>query len=133
MVVVLDTSVLIAHEKGQFDVSARLQAYPDGRGVLSAITVSELLHGVHRAKSESVRGARREIVEGLFERFQIISFDVTLARVHAHLTAELRSSGTPIGAHDAIIAATALAIGAPVATWNRKDFERVAGLEILPW
>ena len=39
--------------------------------------------------------------------------------------------GQKIGAHDLIIAATALCHGFPVLTSNLKDFERVTGLDVL--
>jgi predicted nucleic acid-binding protein len=38
-----------------------------------------------------------------------------------------------IGAHDLIIAATALEQGLSVLTTNAREFERVAGLKVIPF
>jgi predicted nucleic acid-binding protein len=54
-----------------------------------------------------------------------------VARVHARVWAQLASAGRQVGAHEQIIAATALAAGWRVATANSRAFERVAGVEVL--
>jgi predicted nucleic acid-binding protein len=46
--------------------------------------------------------------------------------------AQLESDGTPIGAHDLWIAATALSHGMDIATTNDRDFKRVPGLTVVP-
>jgi len=51
----------------------------------------------------------------------------TLARVHARLWADLAAAGQLIGPHDLILAATALALGWSVATYNAHEFTRVPG------
>jgi predicted nucleic acid-binding protein len=53
------------------------------------------------------------------------------ARRHAELWAELASRGAPIGAHDMLVAATALANAFELATLNRGEFERVPGLSLV--
>jgi hypothetical protein len=50
-----------------------------------------------------------------------------VARTHARLWAQL-AAGTPVGAHDLLIAATALAHGYAVLTDDPRDFGRVPGL-----
>src|SRR5450756_1572901 len=81
---------------------------------LPAITASEPLIGVHRADSEDRRVRREVFVEGVLEAFQIMPFDLRVARVHARLWAGLLwagllSRGQMIGESDLLIAATALA------------------------
>jgi tRNA(fMet)-specific endonuclease VapC len=137
----LDTTVFIqierglapdAHEDPIRAVSRRLmQALGPGEPVaMASITVSELLQGLHRAAPD--RRARREaFIEALIEAFPPISFDLRSARAHARLWADLASSGTDIGAHDRIVAATALAHGMRVATHNVRHFEHVPGLEVV--
>ena len=44
--------------------------------------------------------------------------------------AQLRSAATPIGAHDLVIAATAVHPGYRVATRDRRSFSRVDGLAV---
>ena len=102
----------------------------DEERAISVITVSELLHGVHRATSAN-RTRRRAFVEHLLAGFEPVPITETVARVHAEVWAELSRRGQVIGAHDLWIAATALAHGFAVATRDRADFGRVRGLRVL--
>lgn len=43
----------------------------------------------------------------------------------------LISAIRPIGAADALIAATALALGIPLLTNNKRDFEGIEGLTVI--
>lgn len=97
---------------------------------IAAITASELLHGVHRATPE-YRARRAAFVEGVLTAFPPLPFDLLAARAHARLWAELASSGNDVGAHDRLVAATAITAGWRVATANVKHFERIPGLDIL--
>lgn len=97
---------------------------------ISVITVSELLHGVHRA-SGATRNRRRAFVEHVLAGFEPLPISEQVARVHAEIWADLDRRGSSPGAHDLWIAATALAHGLGVVTRNRRDFERVRGLRVL--
>ncbi|HUB35872.1 MAG TPA: PIN domain-containing protein [Solirubrobacteraceae bacterium] len=98
---------------------------------LAAITASELLHGVHRANREH-RPRREAFVEAVLTAFPILPFDLVVARVHARLWATLASSGDDVGAHDRIVAATALAAGWQLASANERHFARIPGLNVSP-
>jgi tRNA(fMet)-specific endonuclease VapC len=98
---------------------------------IAAITASELLHGVHRATREH-RGRRAVFVEAVLAAFPTLVFDLLVARVHARLWAGLASAGAEVGAHDRLVAATAMSAGWQVGTANARHFERVRGLEIAP-
>jgi len=134
--VILDTAVLIAAERGRFDMPgflAELSARPGSVPVaVAAISASELLHGVERASDPANRQRRSEFVEGVLANVPVIPFGLAEARTHARIWAVLASAGTPIGTHDLQIAATALLAGSAVATLNREEFSRVAGLELAP-
>jgi tRNA(fMet)-specific endonuclease VapC len=97
---------------------------------IAAITASELLHGVHRATPEH-RARREAFVEGVLAAFPPLRFDLLVARVHARLWAGLASSGADVGAHDRLVAATAIAAGWRVGTANLKHFERIPGVDVL--
>lgn len=99
--------------------------------VISAITASELLQGVHRADTPVRRLRRERLVQAVLAALPIIPFDSTVARTHAALWAELAAKGTPIGPHDLLIAATALARGAGVLTTNVREFSRVPELRVV--
>ena len=119
----LDTSILIDLERGR-------AALPSDEDVaIAAITASELLQGVLRADARH-RPARQAFVEGVLAVIPTIPFSLTIARIHASLWAQLASRRATLGAHDLIVAATAISLGWPLATLNRREFERVPGLEL---
>ncbi len=129
MAVLIDTTVLIdAERRGQ----ALDDVIGDQERGISAITASELLHGVHRAQDSSVRARRSAFVEHVISAMKPLPITTAIARAHAAVWAELEKEGNPIGAHDLWIAATALSHGMEVATANAKDFERVPGLTVVP-
>ena len=97
---------------------------------ISVITVSELLHGVHRATGAR-RTRRRAFVEHVLAAFDPLPITEPVARVHAEVWSDLARRGETIGAHNLWIAATALTHGFGVATSDREDFERVHGLRVL--
>ena len=101
----------------------------EDRGI-SVITVSELLHGVHRATG-AVRTRRRAFVEFVLAEVSAIPITEPVARVHAEVWADLAARGKLIGAHDLWIAATALAHGWGLATGNQDEFRRVPGLRLI--
>ena len=130
---VIDSSVFIAAERGRLDLERVLRDYGDQPVAIAAVTASELLHGVHRAVEASQRSQREAFVERLLADLPLIPFDLVIARVHARLSAELAMRGSPIGAHDLLIAATAVAVGYDVATRDERSFPRVPGLRVLRW
>lgn len=129
---VIDSSVLIAAERGQLDLAAALTDHRDESFAISAVTASELLHGVHRVPS-SRRAATEAFVEGLIGRLPVLPFDLRSARVHARLWAESVANGTQVGERDLMIAATALAYAHEVITRDEKSFPRIAGLVVSRW
>lgn len=130
---VIDSSVLIAAERGKLDLKRVLADYGDEPVAIAAVTASELLHGIHRAAESSQRNRREAFVERLLSDLPLIPFDLVVARVHARLSAELAAKGLPVGAHDLQIGATAIAVGYDVATRDERSFPRIPGLNVLRW
>ena len=128
MGVVLDTSVLIAAERGAVRFEALLESLGEEPVAIAAITASELLHGCHRASDPGVRARRAAFVDALLDALPVLPFGMPEARRHAELWAELARTGTVIGPHDLLMAATALAHGFVLATLNQREFGRVPGL-----
>lgn len=130
MGLILDSSVLIHLERRRAPADfSRWEQHGDA--YLSAVTASELLVGVHRADTEARRARRSAFVEAILARIPLLPFDAAAARMHARIYATLAREGRLIGAHDLLIAATALSNGFPVLTGNVDEFERVVGLEVL--
>ena len=132
MEIVIDSSVLIAAERGQLDLGG-VPGMASSEVCIAAITASELLHGVHRLQSAVQRAKVQSAIDLLLDRLPVIAFDLGVARVHAMLSAELRVKGTAIGAHDLMIAATAVWLDAAVATRDLRSFPKIRGLDVRHW
>ena len=129
----IDASVLIGHERGNLDIESSVRDRSDEPFFLSVVTISELLHGVYRARNRTQRARRSVFVEGVIERFPRLPIDLPTARVHAEIWSELARLGTPVGPHDLWIAAACMAHGLTLATLNVREFARVPELEIEDW
>lgn len=129
----IDSSVLIAAERGTLDLDEVMEEYGSVDFAIAAVTASELLHGVHRADNEDRRSRREAFVETLLSRLPVLPFDLIAARAHARLWAQLAARGGSIGAHDLLIAATAITRGLDVVTRDERSFSRIPGLSVLLW
>lgn len=129
----IDTSVLIDHERGRLELESNLRGRESEEFFLSVVTASELLHGVHRARDGRIRARRSAWVEAVLERFPLLGVDLATARAHASLWADLASAGRLIGPHDLWLAASCLSNGLSLVTSNVREFERVPGLVVENW
>ena len=130
MAALIDSSVLIAAERGQLsldDLSTRLD---EEDVALSAVTASELLYGFYRAKTATQRHRRQSFIEGLLAHLPVIPFDLTVARVHASLWADLAERGAAVGERDLMIAATAIAWDYSIVTRDERSFPKIPGLKV---
>lgn len=79
-------------------------------------------------------GKRRARLERWFDegvaRIHCLAWEAATGLRWARLLADLRADGRSMPIKDSLIAATALAHGLPVATLNRRDFEK-SGVEII--
>lgn len=130
MGVIFDSSVLIHLERNLHQMEKIIAGREEEPFGISVITVSELLHGVHRADSEKRRLRREAFVEKVIELFPSFPFDLNAARIYARIWAALAKKGITIGAHDLIIGSTCISIGFSVITSDIRDFERIPGLKI---
>lgn len=132
MGLMLDTNVFIFSERSGTPIDfSQWEQYGDV--YISSVTVSELLVGVHYAISEARKARRSAFVESVLGKIPVLGFDTEVARIHAGLFATLTKQGQMIGAHDLIIAATALFHGCAVLTDNTDEFRRVAGLDTISY
>ena len=130
MAVLIDSSVFIGVERRGFPPEDATALAAGEEAALASVTASELLAGVHRADSPARRPRREAFVEAILELIPVLPFDLRVARTHAQVWTQLTAAGRPIGAHDLLIAATALAHGYAVLTENLRDFQRVPGLVV---
>ena len=130
--VILDTSILIEAERGRLDLATFAAAHPETPIAIAAITVAELLNGVARVGDPARQARLAAFLEAIIVAIPVLPFGLLEARRHAEAAVALSRQGKPIGPHDLLIAATALAHGFAVATRNQEEFSRVPGLEVAP-
>jgi tRNA(fMet)-specific endonuclease VapC len=96
---------------------------------IAAITAAELLVGIELADRRH-RAGRRAFVAEILETLTIEDYTLATARAHAGLLAFARSSGRPRGAHDLMIAATAVASDRILVTADTRGFAELPGVEV---
>ncbi len=124
---ILDTTVLVDAERGG---DALVEVIDDGDDVaVAAVTVAELKVGVRLAKGRR-RNKRERFVEAILDAVSIEPYDLDVADAHADLLAHVRRTGTPRGAHDLIIAATARAQNRQVVSSDQRAFAELPGVSV---
>jgi tRNA(fMet)-specific endonuclease VapC len=123
---ILDTDVLIHVERGRaLDRLVR----DDDDVAIAAVTAAELLAGVEL--TDGARRARRlTFVRGVLDTIPVESYDLAVAHVHAELLAHTRRTGRPRGAHDLLIAATAVARGRSVVSGDARAYDDLPGVDV---
>lgn len=126
MNVVLDTSVFIARESGR-----PLGALPAlANTAISVMTIAELRVGVLVAGNPTARALRLSTLVSATRDHDPLPVDDAVAEHFARLVAQLRDVGSNPRVVDTLIAATAIAHGAAVAT-QVADFDDLPGLEVV--
>lgn len=126
---ILDTTVIIDAERDDAALEERIGDEDDV--AMAAITAAELLVGVELAEGRR-RDHRERYVAEVLGTVPIEGYDLDVARAHARLLAHSRRSGTPRGAHDLIIAATALACAREIVSSDAGAFEGLPGVVVRP-
>jgi predicted nucleic acid-binding protein len=130
---ILDTSALVAAERGDLDIGARFAGLAREPFGIAAITASELLHGLERARESRQRARRAAFIDWVLGSVRVHPFGLEEARVHARIWATLAASGATLGAHDLLIAATAIARADRLVTRDARGFGRVPSLAWERW
>lgn len=122
--VVVDTDVVIDFLRGR-GPGARLtrQFLVERRLRLTSVTGFELRVGADFL-------ARRDQILRLF-RSRTLALDLASALRAGEIAASLQKAGSAIGLADCLQAGVCLRHGLPLATRNRKHFDRVEGLELV--
>jgi tRNA(fMet)-specific endonuclease VapC len=129
----IDSSVIIRYEREARSPEAVVAHFSDVPSALSAITASEIIHGIHRAQDERIREQRQKFVEAILTNLPVLPFTLEIARAHAYLWADLQKRGQMIGERDLMIAATALVHSLTIITGNTREFQRIQDLKIVEW
>lgn len=79
MGLILDTSMLIADERANFDLASWLRSRPPEAIACSAITLSELWFGIEVDTDTARARRRRRWLEKAFRRLEVVPLDTALA------------------------------------------------------
>ena len=124
---ILDTTVLIAAERARLGLA---EAVGDEDDVaIAAVTAAELVVGVELADARR-KVRRKAFVEAVLKEVRVEPYDVDTARAHATLLAYTRRSGRSRGAHDLLIAATAITTARRLITADATGFADLPGVEV---
>jgi predicted nucleic acid-binding protein len=118
----VDTSVLIDPPPES--------AMPEVASV-AAITLAELVAGVHATQDPNERAARQDRLQRVQATLEALPFDADAARAYGRVFAAITSAGRKARgkrAIDLLIAATALSAGLPLYTRNIGDFSGLEGV-----
>jgi tRNA(fMet)-specific endonuclease VapC len=122
---ILDTTVLVTAERSARRIN---RVIADGDDVaIAAVTVAELLVGVELADDDR-REQRAQFVRDILDAVPVEDYDLAVATEHARLLAHVRRTGKPRGAHDLIIAATAVARDRVVISADTHAFTDLPGV-----
>ncbi|AFZ52856.1 type II toxin-antitoxin system VapC family toxin [Cyanobacterium aponinum] len=127
----LDTCVISDFVKGEKGTLEKIKNSSPQEIAVSSITVMEINHGlsINPQKAKKIS----PIIEELLKSITILDFSTKEAYITAQIRAFLRENGTPIGAYDVLIGATALSAGLILVTANTREFQRIADLKIINW
>jgi tRNA(fMet)-specific endonuclease VapC len=98
---------------------------------IAAVSVTELTVGVELATGRT-RRSRSASVDDVLGLIPIIDYDLDVANAHARLLVAVRRQGRPRGAHDLLIAATAVASDRVVVTADATALEDFPGVSVEP-
>ena len=134
----LDTNVVSEWTKPRPNpgLMAWLAATDEDRVFLSVVTIAELRRGVEGlAPGERRRRLDEWLQQDLSSRFEgrILPVDAQIANVWGKIVARRETSGRPIHAMDAMLAATAEVHALALVTPNEADFHPTLKTVINPW
>jgi len=121
----LDTTFFVDAERSKESLDDAID--DDDDIAVAAITLAELLVGVELSKGNT-RVGRQGLVDDIVASVPIIDYDLSVARAHSQLLVAVRKQGRPRGAHDLIIAASALSSNRVVVTADQTAFMDLPGL-----
>jgi len=124
--IIADTDVLIDYLMDRQPAADKIAEYRRSETLqATAISCFELLSGARQ-------GRRGERTQQLVASLPVLALDREAATTAAAVRQRLEGEGTSIGMADSLIAGIALVNDLPLLTRNRKHFEHVDGLSLIP-
>lgn len=124
----LDTSVIVDHLRGKREIQV---SFIKKGSAVSVITQAELYYGAY--KSKKPQHNLREIKQMLGDLgINIIPLDEGVLLIYGQTKTKLETKGSRLDEFDLLIASTALSLDLTLVTKNRKHFQRIPQLKLMP-
>jgi len=126
----LDTNIvsdLVRNPQGA--VTRRIARVGEDKVCTSIIVACELRYGAEKKSSTRLSAQLEQILSVL----PVLPLAGEADRHYGKIRADLERKGTPIGAHDLLIASHARATGLTLVTNNLDEFRRVGKLKLANW
>lgn len=131
-----DSSVVIAAERRGDNVAQMLKQIVaktgDQRAVLSSVGLTELVHGIYRARTAEARIRRDAFIRELLNDVDVYPYTKETALLAGKIDGEQQSRGIIIPFGDLLIGATALEAGYSLLTVNVRHFRLIPDLMVVP-
>jgi tRNA(fMet)-specific endonuclease VapC len=135
MGLILDSSVVIDAERRGETVERLIERVVavagDQEAALSAVGLTELIHGLYRANTPTLRLRRQTFLDELLGDLTVYPYTKQTALLAGQIDGEQQSQGVVIPFADLLIGATALSLGFSVLTANVRHFRQVPGLSVV--
>lgn len=134
MGLILDSSVVIDAERRGETVERLIERIVNSTGdqdaALSAVGLTEIVHGIYRASTPQIRSRRQEFLNELLTDLTVYPYTKETALLAGKLDGEQQGNGVIVPFADLLIGATALTLNFSVLTANVRHFERIPGLTV---
>lgn len=135
MGLILDSSVIIDAERRGETVERLIERIVHSTGdqdaALSAVGLTEIVHGIYRASAPQIRSRRESFLNELLADLTVYPYSKETAMLAGKLDGEQQGKGVVIPFADLLIGATALGLSFSVLTVNVRHFERIPGLAVV--
>ncbi len=135
MGLILDSSVVIDAERRGDTVERLIERVVNVAGdqdaALSAMGLTELIHGVYRAQTPQMRTRRETFLQELLADVTVYPYTKETAMLAGKIDGEQQSQGVVIPFGDLLIGATALSLGFSMLTANLRHFQKIPGLTVV--
>ena len=102
----------------------------DQETALSAVSLVELAHGIHRANTPAIRARREAFVQELLAAVPVYPLTQSIAFLAGRVDAEQQSKGIKIPFQDLLIGVTGLHLGYTEVTGNPRHFQMIPSLVV---
>lgn len=125
----LDTNICILFLRGKFGMIEKFQEIGTENFAISEVTFAELVFGAENSTNPQ---KNLELIEVFTNQILILPI-FSAIYIYGKEKARLRSIGLMISDFDLLIGCTAVDKGLIMVTENRKEFERISGIQLENW